>query len=220
MTSPFSARREIVAIGERLARTGMVAGTDGNISVRLEDNRVLITPAGASKGRLALDDMVIVDLNGQRLQGERRPSSESAMHLAVYKARPDVNACVHAHPPISTAFAVAGIALAEDILPEVVVSVGKIPLIDYAPPGTSAVPDSLAPYLNDCNAFLLRNHGLLTIGSTLEEAYNRHETVEHFAKILQIARSLGPVNRIPHDDYLRLVKLREDAEGKNSKGKF
>jgi len=135
------------------------------------------------------------------------------MHLAVYHARKDIMACVHSHPPYATAFAVAGVNLLPDILPEIVVSVGEIPLIDYAPPGTEKVAQSLAPFLPDANGFLLRNHGLLTIGNSLETAYNRHESIEHFAKILHLARNLGSVNRIPPDDYKRLVSLREQIEG-------
>lgn len=218
MISPYTARKEIVAIGQRLAGAGFIAGCDGNISVRLDDNRILITPAGMSKGRLTVDNLVVVDMGGQRLQGDQEASSELAMHLAVYRTRSDIGACVHAHPPCATAFAVAGIELLPDILPEIVVTVGEIPLIDYAPPGTRAVPESLSPFLSDRNAFLLRNHGLLTIGETIETAYNRHESVEHFAKILHLARSLGSVNRIPTEDFRRLMSIREDAE-KSSSGR-
>jgi L-fuculose-phosphate aldolase len=131
------------------------------------------------------------------------------MHLFAYQRRPDCRACVHSHPPYSTAFAVAGIPLAEDILPEVVVFVGGIPLAEYAPPGTPAVPESLEPFIAEHNAFLLRNHGLLTIGRSMEEALHRHETVEHFARIVHLARQLGNVSRIPAADFARLQQLRE-----------
>lgn len=212
MGSPFIVRKQIVEAGERLYRRGLVAGTDGNISVRLDDDRIMITPAGIAKGRMAPDDMVIVDINGKHLQGKNEASSESAMHLFVYRNRPEVKACVHAHPPCATAFAVAGIALAEDILPEVVLFVGGIPLTDYAPPGTDAVPRSLEPHIESNNAFLLRNHGLLTIGQSLDEAYNRHEMVEHFAKIVTLARQLGNVDSIPSEDFARLEKMRSRLE--------
>lgn len=212
MGSPFIVRKQIVEAGERLYRRGLVAGTDGNISVRLDDDRIMITPAGIAKGRMAPDDMVIVDINGKHLQGKNEASSERAMHLFVYRNRPEVKACVHAHPPCATAFAVAGIALAEDILPEVVLFVGGIPLTDYAPPGTDAVPRSLEPHIESNNAFLLRNHGLLTIGQSLDEAYNRHEMVEHFAKIVTLARQLGNVDSIPSEDFARLEKMRSRLE--------
>lgn len=212
MGSPFTLRKQIVEAGERLYRRGLVAGTDGNISARLDDDRIMITPAGLPKGRMAPDDMVVVDINGKHLQGKQAASSEMAMHLFVYRNRPEVKACVHAHPPCATAFAVAGIALAEDILPEVVLFVGGIPLTDYAPPGTDAVPRSLEPHIESNNAFLLRNHGLLTIGQSLDEAYNRHEMVEHFAKIVTLARQLGNVESIPSEDFARLEKMRARLE--------
>ncbi len=208
MPSPFTVRQTIVDIGRRLDQRGLISGTDGNISVRLDDDRIMITPSGLPKGRLAPDDQVIVDQNGKHLQGNRKASSEMLMHLFVYRERPDIMACVHSHAPYATAFAVTGIPLAQDILPEVVVFVGGIPLTDYAPPGTDAVPKALAPHIEHNNAFLLRNHGLLTIGRSLDEAYHRHETVEHFARIVHLARQLGSVDSIPTEDFQRLEKMR------------
>jgi len=212
MLSPFILRKEIVDIGRRLSERGLVAGTDGNISVRLDSDRVLITPGGLPKGELSPDDIVVIDINGKKLQGRLEASSEMLMHLFVYKNRPEVTACVHAHPPYTTAFAVTGIDLADDILPEVVVFVGTIPLTDYAPPGTEAVPRVLEPHIEKQNAFVLRNHGLLTIGRTLEEAYHRHETVEHYARIVHLARQLGNLNRLPSEDYERLEKIRRKLD--------
>lgn len=202
-------KNEMTQIGKRLAEKGLIAGTDGNISVRLDDDRIMITPSGLAKGRLQPDDMVVVDIAGRKLQGAGNASTEIAMHLFVYQQRPEIKACVHAHPPYTTAFAVSGKSLAEDILPGVVVAIGGIPMTDYAPPGTDAVPKALAPYIEAYNAFLLRNHGLLTIGRTLEEAYNRHESVEHFAKVVHLALQLGNVNNIPSDDFKRLETIRK-----------
>jgi L-fuculose-phosphate aldolase len=218
MSSPFTLRKELVDTGRRLSDRGLVAGTDGNISVRLDGDRLLITPSGLAKGRLSPDDIVIIDINGKKLQGRLEASSEMLMHLFVYKSRPEIKACVHSHPPYTTAFAAAGIDLADDILPEVVVFVGKIPLTDYAPPGTDAVPKVLEPHIEEQNAFVLRNHGLLTIGRTLDEAYHRHETVEHYARIVHLARQLGNLNRLPSEDYERLERMRrnlDDAWGTN-----
>ncbi len=214
MTNFSHAAREIIETGRQLAQRGLVAGSDGNLSVRLDQDKILVTPSGLPKGRLSEDDLVTVDLSGNKLSGRLKASSETAMHLCVYRERPDVFACVHAHPPYATAFAVAGIKLPEDVLPEVVIFVGPVPLAEYAPPGTEAVPRSLAPYLADHNAFLLANHGLLTLGRSLQEAYNRHETVEHYAHILHLTRELGPENRLPADDYARLIKLREDRKNR------
>ena len=217
MLSPFVIRKKVADAGRWLSDRGLVAGTDGNISVRLEPDRILITPTGFSKGRLSPDDMVIVDSNGKKLQGGHEASSEMLMHLFVYKKRPDVTACVHAHPPHATAFAVAGISLVEDILPEVVLFVGGIPLTDYAPPGTDAVPRALEPHIENHNAFLLRNHGLLTLGRSLDEACQRHETVEHYAQIVHLARQLGSPNRLPSEDYERLQRMRRGLDKARNK---
>lgn len=211
-------KKQVVETARWLWEQKLVVGTDGNLSVRLDDDRILVTPSGLAKGRLSPDDLVLVDQNGKHLQGKNKASSELAMHLAVYRERPDITACVHSHAPFATAFAVAGVHLAEDVLPEVVVGVGGIPLTEYAPPGTDAIPKVLEPLLESNNAFLLRNHGLLTIGRTLEEAYNRHETVEHYARIVHLARQLGNVESIPSEDFQRLAKMRQkldEAWGKN-----
>lgn len=212
MNTPFTMKKEIWEIGKLLYKRGMLAGTDGNISVKLNDGRIMITPSGVPKGRMSPDQLVIVDENGKHLQGSHKASSELMMHLAVYKARPEIKSCVHSHPPYATAFAAAGIELKEDILPEVVLFVGGIPLTDYAPPGTDAMSKSLEPFIEKNNAFLLRNHGLLTIGRNLSEAFSRHETVEHFARILHLARQLGNVNSIPSDDFKRLEKMRSKLD--------
>jgi L-fuculose-phosphate aldolase len=179
------------------------------MSIRLDSERILITRSGVAKGRMTENDIVVVNPQGGHIKGDGEPSSEMLMHLFVYRERPDIMACVHAHPPHATAFAVAGIPLEANILPEVVVYVGEIPLAGYASPGTDAVPKSLAPFVKNHNAFLLANHGLLTIGRNLEEALNRHETVEQFARILSLARQLGPVSHIPHKDIERLTATRQ-----------
>ena len=209
MSDYTSQREAVVEVGRRLDRRGLIAGSDGNISVRLDAAHILVTPSGAHKGRLASEDLVIVDPNGAKIAGERAASSESAMHLFVYRHRPDIGACVHAHPPHATAFAVAGLPLAEEVLPEVVVFAGQIALTEYAPPGTEAVPRSLEPFIADHDCFLLANHGVLTIGRDLEEAYNRLETVEQYAKILLLARQLGEIRTLPADDLARLKAMRD-----------
>ena len=201
-------RKAIVKVGVKLQKNRFIAGTDGNISVKLSDNKILITPSGFRKGELESDDLVIIDFKGNILEGKNRPSSEFLMHTYIYQNRPDISACVHSHPPYATSFAIAGEELPDNILPEVVLFVGKIQLTDYAPPGTDSVPKSLSGFVNNCEAFLLKNHGLLTIGANLDVAYNRHETVEHYAKILTLAKNHGNINRIPDDDYERLISLR------------
>lgn len=202
----------IIETGRKLYQRGMLAGSDGNISVRLSDNSVIITPSGLSLGDLDPEELVTIDLEGNLVSGELKPSSELAMHLAVYKARPEINACVHSHAPHATAFAIAGIEPPENILPELLLIVGRIPVTDYAPCGTEALPESLAPYLADHSAILMGNHGLLTFGRNLTEAYNRHETVEHFARIYLLAQQLGTINRLPKTEIQRLTDLRLEME--------
>lgn len=213
MSLGTTSKAQIITAGKLLAEHQMVAGTGGNLSVRLDDSRVLITRSGVCKGRLTEDDLIEVDLDGNLLSGTGTPSSESRMHLFTYRERPDIQACVHSHPPYSTAFAVAGIELPGDVLPEVVVYIGNIPLVGYAAPGTDEVPNSLKPYIRSNNAFLMANHGLLTIGNSMESALNRHETVEQYAKILWLARQLGEVSRVPERDLSRLIEIRSRHSG-------
>ncbi len=201
-------RKKLMTIGNSLYRSGMLAGTDGNLSARIDKERILVTRSGSAKGRLKTGDFVVVDLSGKVLKSKLKPSTEAAMHLTVYNARPDVWACVHTHPPFSTSFAVAGIKLERNVLPEVAVFVGDIPLIEYAPPGVGAISKAIRPYLADNNALLLRNHGLWTLGRTIDEAFYRHETVEHYARIMFLATRLGNVNTIPDNDLVRLDELR------------
>ncbi|RKX19937.1 MAG: class II aldolase/adducin family protein [Candidatus Zixiibacteriota bacterium] len=208
MTYSKKDRKAIVKTGVKLQKNRFIAGSDGNISVKLSNNEILITPSGYRKGELEPDNLVVIDFEGNVLEGKNKPSSEFLMHTYIYQNRPDITACVHSHPPYATSFAVAGEELPDNILPEIVLFVGQIPLTDYAPPGTDAVPKSLSGFVNNCEAFLLKNHGLLTIGTNLDVAYNRHETVEHYAKILTLAKNHGNVNQIPDDDYKRLSSMR------------
>ncbi len=201
---------EIITTGINLQKMGFIAGSDGNISAKLQNGNILITPSGFRKDSLQETDLVQISEDGNIISGNHKPSSEIAMHLLVYKNRPDISACVHSHPPYSTAFAVAGEEIPSEVLPEMVLFVGRVPLTDYAPPGTDKLPESLLPFIKNHNAFLLRNHGLLTVGKTLLEAYNRHETVEHTAKIINYARQLGTICKIPKSDFDRLEKLRNE----------
>ena len=209
MPSEFEARREIVEIGRRIWQRRYVAANDGNLSVRLPGDRIVVTPAGRSKGFLRTDDLIVVDLDGRKLQGSREPSSELPMHLFAYRKRPDVGAVVHAHPPRATGFAVAGVPLAQCILPEVILTLGQVPLTSYATPSTQEVPDSIEEFIGCWNALLLRNHGVLTLGSDIEEAYFRLETVEHFAEITLSARILGGASPLSDEDVRKLLKVRE-----------
>ena len=212
MAPDMKLQREIVDVGSRLWQRGMVAGSDGNISARSGDNRIFITPAGEAKGSLETSQLITVDLDGRQIAGKGRPSSEMPMHLTIYKQRSEIAACVHSHAPHATAFAAVGIEPARHVSPEVVLFVGRIPLVPFAFPGTEAVAESLAPFIDEHVAFLLQNHGLLTIGRTLEEAYRRHEVVEHYAQILIAASQIGSVKEIPQEDVARLENLRRQMD--------
>jgi L-fuculose-phosphate aldolase len=212
MVSEFEARRQIVEIGRRIWQRGYVASNDGNLSIRLDGSRILITPTGRSKGFMKPEELTVVDLAGTKLSGGPDPSSELSMHLFAYARRPDVGAIVHAHPPRSTAFAVAGIPLAQCVLPEVILTLGKVPLTSYATPSTEEVPQSIDEFIGSFNALLLRNHGVLTLGRNIEEAYFRLETVEHFADITLSARILGGASPLTREEVQKLLKVREKLE--------
>ena len=184
-------RADIVEVGRRLHGRAYVASNDGNISVRLSDDRLLTTPKGVSKGFMTPDMIVATDLEGRKVGGEGDPSSEILMHLAVYQNRPEVMAVVHAHPPAATGFAVAGIPLDRAVLAEVVTTLGSIPIVEYGTPSTSELAEAVRKYIRAHDGLLLANHGALTIAGDVFAAYYKMETIEHFARISLVARLLG-----------------------------
>lgn len=206
-------RAELVRFGKYLHDKNFVSGCDGNLSVRLDADRVLTTPTSVSKGMMFAEDMVIVDMQGRRLEGSRNPSSELLMHLTIYRARPDVNAVVHAHPPVATGFACAGMALDQPICSEIVVTLGSVPLAPYATTGTQALSDAILPLIPDYDAVLLANHGAVAYGKDLMAAYMRMETIEHYANILLTSMRLGQANHLSQKDIESLVSARRRYEG-------
>ncbi|MCA9727905.1 MAG: class II aldolase/adducin family protein [Candidatus Eisenbacteria bacterium] len=200
-----AAVRWFVEIGRRLDRKGFIAANDGNLSLLDEDGTLLVTATGARKGYLREDEVVRVDRSGTLLYGDKRPSSELEMHLAVYEERPDVRAVVHAHPPHATAFAVARQPLTDCVLPEVVLTLGSIPIAPYATPGTGELGESIRALVRSHDALLLANHGAITVGADLESAYFVMERLEHSATILFFAQLLGPVARLDADQVRRLM---------------
>lgn len=201
-------KQEICEVGHRLYDHGFVAANDGNISVKVGPNEYYCTPTGVSKGSLTPDMIIKIDGEGNKLEGKLNPSSEIKMHLRVFRERPDVNAVVHAHPPVATAFTVAGIPLDRYILPEAVLTIGDIPTCAYGTPSTMEIPDSLMPYIQEHDAFMLKNHGALTIGNTLTRAMFTMEEVEFNANIMKIAMELGKIEEIPADQMIKLMDLR------------
>ena len=206
----FQEEREAVCrVGKLLYDRGYVAANDGNISVKVGEDRLLITPSGVSKGRMTPDMLLVTDLDGTVIEGNRHPSSEGKMHLEVYRGRPDVNAVVHAHPPVSTAFAVCRRGLETPYLSELVAGLGQVPCTpSFAMLSTEEVPQSVRPYLADHNALLLANHGALAWGGDLWEAFDRLETVEHTAKIVLNAQLLGGGIPLTEEEVVRLQGLR------------
>ena len=203
-------RDEIVRFGKLLHQTGLVAATDGNLSVRLENGSILSTPTLMSKGLLEADDLVIVDAQGHKLSGRREVSSEIAMHLLIYRMRPDVNAVVHAHPPTATGYAAAGIPLDTALCSEIVVTLGSVPLASYGTPGTAELAEALAPLIPDYQAILMANHGVVTYGQDLLTAFMNMETVEHYAKIALVTHMLGRQQPLSgqHLDKLHEIRLK------------
>jgi len=209
MNSAYSLRKDICEVGRRVYQRGFVAANDGNISIRLEADRVLCTPTGVSKGYLNEDMLAICDMDGEQVAGSMKISSEIRMHLEIYKMRADVSAVVHAHPPTATGFAVAGIELTKCVLPEVIVSLGGIPLADYGTPGGPDIVEPMKPLLRDYDAVLMANHGVVTLGSHVMDAHFKMETVEHFAKIALVAQQLGAVHTLADKDVDDLIALRD-----------
>jgi L-fuculose-phosphate aldolase len=197
-------RRQLVRYGRWAYRLGYTPGTAGNLSVRLDRDLVLATPTGCSKGLLRAAEMVIVDLDGHQISGNHAVTSEIGMHLTVYRMRPDVEAIVHTHPPITTAFAACGKALDEPICSEILMSTGPVPLAPYATTGTEEVGQSLRPYIPNHDAILLANHGLLTYGTSLAHAFMKTETVEHFAQVCLAAHQLGGARHLSGSQIDRL----------------
>lgn len=202
-------RDEIVRVGRTLYDRGFVVAMDGNISVRLDAERILVTPTCMCKGMMSSDDLVIVTHSGHKLHGRRNVSSELGMHLLIYSMRPDVHAVVHAHPPTATGFAAAGVALDQALVSEVVLTVGKVPLAKYGTPGTAELTDALRPLIQNHCSILMANHGVVAYSSSLEQAFMCMETVEHFAKIALVARTLGTPQELPADHVRKLEAIRE-----------
>lgn len=209
MNSIHMVRREICEVGRRIYQRGYVAANDGNISVRIAEDRVLCTPTGVSKGFISEDMLCVCDLDGRQVAGHLKISSELRMHLEIYKLRSDIHSVVHAHPPTATGFAVAGMDLTQCVLPEVIVSLGGIPLAAYGTPGGPEIFEPMRPLLKEYDAVLMANHGVVTLGRDAMDAHFKMETVEHFARIALVAHQLGSVKTLAPKHVDELIDLRQ-----------
>src|SRR5215203_957941 len=203
-------KRDLIRVCHLMSERSYVVSSDGNVSVQLDDGRIFATPTMTCKGRMTEDLIAITDLEGKALN-HRKASSELAMHLLIYRERPDVKAVCHAHPPHGTAFAVAGLAIDKPILSEVILTLGCVPLTDYGTPSTDELTESMKPYVAHHNALLMANHGAVAYGEDLWQAFDRLETLEHTAKIAILAKTLGGAVDLPQDAIEKLINIREKA---------
>ena len=209
----MSLRKELTEICHKVYEKGFVAAYDGNLSLRMDDKRVLITPSGKNKGEVEEKDLLEIDYHGNLLQGEGKVSTEAKVHLMAYQKREDVSAVIHCHPVYSTAFATIGEGLMRPIFPEVILSLGKVPLCKYGTPSTDDLPNSLLPFIDFAWAFLLENHGAVTFGKNIKGAYFRMEKLEHAAKTIYIARTMGRERNLPINKLKELYQLAEEVYG-------
>lgn len=200
-------RDEIIRFSHLCYERHLLVAMDGNLSVKLSETEILCTKAGCHKGFLVDEDLVVIDRKGKKLRGSGTPTSEMAMHLACYDERPDINAVIHTHPPISIAFTIAGISMARCVLPEVVLTLGTVPTVEYATTGTLTLADKLRPYVRDHDAVLMDRHGAVCLGKSLLLAFCNLETMEHTALITKTARDLGHVRELPADEAGKLRSL-------------
>lgn len=201
-------KKQIIEYGKRAYNRGFVAANDGNISVKIGNDKLLITASGKSKGFLDLEDILLIDFEGNLIDGKGKVSSEYKMHSMVYQERKDVKGIFHAHPVYATTLAVAGIALDEPILVEVIISCGAIPLVEYATPGSSDLPNVIKKYVHDYQAFLLEKHGALSLGNSIEDAYYRMETIEHFSHIVYNLKRLDKYQTMDKEEIKKLFEAR------------
>jgi L-fuculose-phosphate aldolase len=196
---------EIVEICNWMYQKGFIASSEGNVSASLGADRIMVTPRGVHKGLLQPEQLVVTDLAGRQISGDLRPSTELPLHLLVYRERPDVRGVVHAHPTMAIVCSLAGISFDEGVVPEVITSLGGIPIAPYATPGTDEAAEVIGPFIQQFDAIVLARHGSVTVGRDLREAYSRLEMLEHTAQILVLSRLLGPLSPLPKDEIARLL---------------
>ncbi|MBI4247889.1 MAG: class II aldolase/adducin family protein [Elusimicrobia bacterium] len=216
MKTEIQCRQEMAQAGRRIYDMGLVAGVDGNLSVRLSADRILATPTGMSKGNMKSEDMVVVNARGKKIHGLRSATSELEMHLEIYSLRPDVHAVIHAHPPVATGYAAAGVALNKALVSEAIMALGCVPLAPYGTPGTSELKAAMAGLIPRHDAILMANHGVVVYAQALEQALWKLEAVEHFAKISLVTEILGKEKLLSEEQVQKLLKARQAYFGLSS----
>jgi len=201
-------RDDICKVGQLVFQKGWVAANDGNITIRLDTDRILATPTGVCKGMMQPDDLIIVDMKGNKISGRLKGTSEIAMHTTVYGLRPDIRSVVHAHPPVATGYATAGRTLNLALLPEVIIGLGCVPLAEYGLPGTDALTAPMLPLIPKYDALMMANHGAVCYGEDVFKAYFKMETMEHFARISLVAELLGGPKTLPREEVDKLLDSR------------
>lgn len=204
-----TARQQIVETCHRMHQRGLISGGEGNVSVRLGKNRFLVTPSGVNKGFVRSIDLVVVDREGKLVKGRVAPSSEIKVHMAAYRVREDCEAVVHAHPPTAVAFTIAGVSLAQCVVPESIITLGEVPTVSYATPSTEELAFQVEGLLVDHDVVMMDRHGSVTLGRDVSEAYDRLESLEHTARITYMARSMGVIRPLPEDEVARLRSMAE-----------
>ncbi|MCB1282550.1 MAG: class II aldolase/adducin family protein [Salinibacterium sp.] len=209
--------REIMSVCHRMYARRLIVASDGNVSVRIAEDELLITRSGICKGEMDLGDVIRIDFDGKVVGGDGRPSSEAFMHIACYQERPDISSIVHAHPPTAVAFTLAGQSLAQCIIPEVVLTLGSVPTLPYTTPTTTDVPDAIRRVIKHADALMLERHGAVCVGTSPKDAYFKLEKLEHAAEVTWMARQLGRVKTLPPDEVRRILSLRSKftLDGKN-----
>ena len=202
-------KEQICEIGRRVYSKGFAAANDGNLSIRVGENEVLCSPTMICKGFMTPDDICAVDLDGNQIAGTKKRTSEILLHLTIMKHRPDVGAVVHCHPPHATAFAVAGEAIPQCVLPEVEVFMGEVPIAPYETPGGQSFADTVLPFLNATNTIILRNHGTVSFGNNLEEAYWKTEILDAYCRILLLSKQLGGITYFSEGQTRELLDLKQ-----------
>jgi L-fuculose-phosphate aldolase len=207
MNSELDLKKELVVFAHLCYERNLLVAMDGNLSARLPDGNILCTQAGCHKGFITEEHLVVIDKKGNKLRGRGEPTSEMAMHLACYEARPDVKAIIHAHPPLSVSFTIAGVSMAHCVLPEVVLTLGTVPTLPYATTGTDTLAEMVGGWAKDFDAMLMDRHGAVCLGGTIMEAFCRLETMEHTALITKLARDMGQVKELPAEEAVALRKM-------------